>query len=240
MTTDKASEVTAAAEEAVRLLSTEISRFATGKKTAEQASADLNGVRVAVEKVVSAIGDLSAVTKTAVDDFRASVHTTASESRSSAEGIMARLSSGVDSNMESVERRSREVLASLEKLQVSSLMTELGAAENRLREALRQVDSALSQSNQQLRQSLIAGLSEIKPSIDRLSLDIEAAKAAMISSIEGARKAASQDLTTQVEVITKAINETSKRAMKRNTVLAGILAVMLLATFVMAFLVWLK
>lgn len=184
MTTGPIDEATGAAQEAIRLLSSEITRFSTARISAEQAAKRLDAVQGALDRTANALGGLRGAIEKAFEDLRSASDAAGAQTRASVDSLGGELRGAVTSTVEEIEGRSNAVLESLERLQVSGLLNELSAVEMRIQEALKKLELESALTRESVNDVLAARSVEIVKAIREESRKVLAGSSALRKDID--------------------------------------------------------
>jgi len=136
------------AEAAIHLLSAEITRFASARAATEQSLEQLTRISTAAEQVAAALKTYNEANLAAVAQIRSLTDEAILEMQRSAKSVNSQMSQSAASNATELGLRSKAVLDSLERLQISGLLAELKSVESRLSSGvlaeLNSVESRLS------------------------------------------------------------------------------------------------
>ena len=148
------------AEAAIHLLSAEITRFASARAATEQSLEQLTRISTAAEQVAAALKTYNEANLAAVAQIRSLTDEAILEMQRSAKSVNSQMSQSAASNATELGLRSKAVLDSLERLQISGLLAELKSVESRLSSGvlaeLNSVESRLKGSIVSLSDKLVA------------------------------------------------------------------------------------
>ena len=150
MTSEHFREVMDSAENSIRLVEVELEKYASARASVEQASIQLDNIRLLLSQLITGNQELVESTTIAVDQAVDQSIANLERTGQTAEQTLNEIRALTAQNIEEMKVRSGAVLESLEKLQISSLLNEMGEIEKRmttlLHEAAKNTAGAIKKS----------------------------------------------------------------------------------------------
>jgi len=190
------------AEAAIHLLRAEITRFASARAATEQSLEQLTRISTAAEQVAAALKTYNEANLAAVAQIRSLTDEAILEMQRSAKSVNSQMSQSAASNATELGLRSKAVLDSLERLQISGLLAELKSVESRLSSGvLAELNSVESRLSSGVLAELNSVESRLKGSIVSLSDKLVATSEAGDRRTGEALQAQAKELQARLSVV---------------------------------------